>query len=187
MIKRELLCWSPGQALWSIVCMPYSPWSDLVVRHPLLRACPVLQTDWDWALLVLPLWLCLVVKIILERLLAEVLEARPERLGWIAVRRSSSAVKKPSLFGGYAQCQGPTPKITSRPVNTSCLPPRAPHFYMSLVDHAASVKSKTHPCPLFCWVNLTKVTEYWCFRNSVFKFFEGIFLLMSPDPLGILA
>ena len=48
-------------------------------------------------------------------------------------------------IGGYAQCQGPTPKITSRPVNTSCLPPRAPHFYMSLVDHAASVKSQTHP------------------------------------------
>ena len=115
-------------------------------------------------------------KIILERLLAEVLEARPERLGWIAVRRSSSAVKKPSLFGGYAQCQGPTPKITFRPVNTSSLPPRAAYFYMSLVDHAASVKSKTHP-----W------TEYWCFRNSVFEFFEGIFLLMSPDPPGFRA
>ena len=77
-------------------------------------------------------------------------------------------------IGGYAQCQGPAPKITSRPVNTSSLPPRAPHFYMSLVDHAASVKSKTHP-----W------TEYWCFRNSVFEFFEGIFLLMSPNPLSI--
>ena len=53
--------------------------------------------------------------------------------------------KEAVLIGGYAQCQGPTPKITSRPVNTSSLPPRAPHFYMSLVDHAASVKSKTHP------------------------------------------
>ena len=45
LIKRELVCWSPDQASWSIICMPYSPWSDLVVRHPLLRACPVLQTE----------------------------------------------------------------------------------------------------------------------------------------------
>ena len=40
-------------------------------------------TDRDWALLVLPLLLCLVVKIIFERQLAEVLEARLERLGWM--------------------------------------------------------------------------------------------------------
>ena len=32
-------------------------------------------------------------KIIFELVLAEVLEARPERLGWIVVRRSSSAAK----------------------------------------------------------------------------------------------
>ena len=37
-------------------------------------------------------------KIIYERLLAEVLEARLERLGWIAARRSSSAAKKPSIL-----------------------------------------------------------------------------------------
>ena len=84
-------------------------------------------------------------KIIFERQSAEVLEACLERLGWIAVRRSSSAAKEAVHIGGYAQCQGPTPKITSRPVNTSSLPPRAPHFYMSLVDHAASVKIKTYP------------------------------------------
>jgi len=38
------------------------------------------------------------VKIIFERQSAEVLEACLERWGWIAVRRSSSAAKKPSIL-----------------------------------------------------------------------------------------
>ena len=79
-------------------------------------------------------------KIIYERLLAEVLEALLERLGWIAARRSSS--KKPSILVDTLNAKDRRQKLL---VNTYYLPPRAPHLYMSMVDNAATVKSQTHP------------------------------------------
>ena len=81
-------------------------------------------------------------KIIYERLLAKVLEARLERLGWIAARRSSSAAKKQSILVDTLNAKDRRQKLL---LNTYYLPPRAPHLYMSLVDNAATVKSQTHP------------------------------------------
>ena len=81
-------------------------------------------------------------KIIYERLLTEVLEARLERLGWIAARWSSSAAKKPSILVDTLNAKDRRQKLL---LNTYYLPPRAPHLYMSLVDNAATVKSQTHP------------------------------------------
>ena len=81
-------------------------------------------------------------KIIFERQSPEVLEACLERLGWIAVRRSSSAAKKPSILVDTLNAKDRRQKLL---VNTFYLPTRAPHLYMSLVDNAATVKSQTHP------------------------------------------
>ena len=68
-------------------------------------------------------------KIIYKRLPAEVLEARLERLGWIAARRLSSAAKKPSILVDTLNAKDRRQKLL---LNTYYLPPEsAPLIYVT--------------------------------------------------------
>ena len=68
-------------------------------------------------------------KIIYERLLAEVREARLERLGWISARRSSSAAKKPSILVDTLNAKDRRQKLL---LNTYyLLPESAPLIYVT--------------------------------------------------------
>ena len=80
--------------------------------------------------------------------------------------------------GGYALCQWRRPKILSRSVSTPSLPPGVPHFYMSLVDHTAILKSQAHPWthllgPLLVhsywstWVLVVFWQRFWSFRRRL--------------------